>query len=112
MRFLSRDADCDCDLLVGQGIDPEGRAMYWRICLGVISNSQSGQWKRDLFDQVIDYRALLHEILPDISAIDADPLSHMLGASNEKGWDKYFEVIIHYSISSAFHRSARLRHTA
>lgn len=75
--------------------------MYWRLCLGVVSRCQSRQWKRDLIDQVSDYRALQKEILPDISAMAQDPLSHMLsaGAVDEEearvvdGWDKYFEVM-------------------
>ena len=74
--------------------------MYWRICLGVVSNSQSSQWKLDLFEQVSDYRALQGAILPDISAVEVDPLSHMLApeaapsaeSQRGKGWDKYFEV--------------------
>lgn len=81
----------------GQRGTPESRAMYWRICLGVVSNRMSSRWKLDLIEQVSDYRALQKEILPDISAMDADPLSHILETSSDespadRGWDKYFQV--------------------
>lgn len=77
------------------------RAMYWRLALGIISNSQSSQWKRDLMEEVADYRCLQKEILPDITTVAADPLSHMLSPAHgdaeegrhAPGWDKYFEVM-------------------
>ena len=84
-------------IYVGQICTPHSRAMYWRIALGLVSNSQSSMWKVDLCHQISDYIALQKEMLPDISSISHDPLSHMLSDHQADevqapGWDKYFEV--------------------
>lgn len=79
-------------ICIGNAFKKSTRALCWRVLLGLLDNSSIQKWPEEFSKLEEEYEALKNRTMPNINAVEEDPLSSPSRQQPTDKWSHYYKV--------------------